>query len=87
MTSSAVENKCMRRILQISYLEQMTNEYVWDRINSVAGRQQTIIITTIKRRKMAWFGHVLRHDTLTKAILQGTVEGGPAKRSTAEQMA
>ena len=60
---------------QISYLEHKTNEYVLDRINSVAGHQETII-TTINRRKMAWFGHVLRHDTLTKIILQGTVEGG-----------
>ena len=25
---------------------------------------------------MASFGHELRHDTLTKIILQGTVEGG-----------
>ena len=71
----AFENKCMRKFLQISYLEHKTNEYVWDRINSIAGHQETII-TTIKRRKMAWFGHVLRHDTLTKIILQGTVEGG-----------
>ena len=64
----AFENKCMRKILQISYLEHKTNEYVWDRINSIAGHQETII-TTIKRRKMTWFGHVLRHDTLAKSIL------------------
>ena len=65
----------MRKILQISYLEHKIIEYVWDRIKSIAGHQETII-TTIKRRKMAWFGHILRHDTLTKIILQGTVEGG-----------
>jgi hypothetical protein len=23
-----------------------------------------------------WFGHVTRHDTLSKTIMQGTVEGG-----------
>ena len=71
----AFENKCMRKTVQISYLEHKTNEYVWDRINSIAGRQETII-TTIKRRKIARFGYVLRHDTLTKIILQGTIEGG-----------
>ncbi|GFR94069.1 endonuclease-reverse transcriptase [Elysia marginata] len=25
--------------------------------------------------KLAWFGHVPRHDSLSKTILQGTVEG------------
>ena len=65
----------MRKTLQISYLEHKTNEYVWDRINSITDHQQTIV-TTLKKSKMAWFGHVLRHDTLTKIILQGTVEGG-----------
>ena len=28
--------------------------------------------TTVKRRKLSWFGHVCRHDML-KIILQGTV--------------
>ena len=71
----AFENKCMRKILQISYLEHKTNEYVWEKIKSITCHQETII-TSIKRRKMAWFGHVVRHDTLTKTILQGTIEGG-----------
>ena len=29
-----------------------------------------------KRRKLAWFGHVTRHDSLSKTILQGILEGG-----------
>ena len=29
-----------------------------------------------KRRKLAWFEHVTRHDSLSKTILQGTLEGG-----------
>ena len=57
----AFENKCMRKILRISYLEHRTNEYVWDRmrISSIAGPQETIT-ATIKRRKLAWFGHGIR---------------------------
>ena len=31
----AFENKCMRKILRISYMEHKTNEYVWDRITSI----------------------------------------------------
>ena len=32
--------------------------------------------TFVKRRKLAWFGHVTRHDSLSKTIVQGTLEGG-----------
>ena len=31
---------------------------------------------TVKRWKLAWFGHVTRHDSLPQTILQGTFEGG-----------
>ena len=48
----AFENKCMRKILQISYLEHKTNEYVWERINSFAGHQETII-TIIQQLRAA----------------------------------
>ena len=70
----------MRKILRISYLEHRTqehrtNEYVWYRISSIASPQENIM-ATIKRRKLAWFGHVFRHNNLPKTILQGTVEGG-----------
>ena len=30
----------------------------------------------LSRRKLAWFGQVTRHDSLSKTILQGTLEGG-----------
>ena len=38
--------------------------------------QKEALPTTVKRRKLAWFGHVTRHDSLSKTILQGTMEGG-----------
>ena len=38
--------------------------------------QKEALPTTVKRRKLAWFGHVTRHDILSKIILQGTLEGG-----------
>ena len=31
-----------------------------------------------ERRKLAWLGHVARHDSLSKTILQGTLDGGPS---------
>ena len=33
-------------------------------------------LATVKRRKLAWFVHVTRHDSLYKTTLQGTLEGG-----------
>ncbi|GFS10039.1 hypothetical protein ElyMa_006636700, partial [Elysia marginata] len=36
---------------------------------------QEPLLATVKRRKLAWFGHVTRHDSLSKTNLQGTVEG------------
>jgi hypothetical protein len=33
------------------------------------------LLTVVKHCKFAWFGHVNRHDSLLKTILQGTVQG------------
>ena len=33
-------------------------------------------LTTVKRRKLQWYGHVSRSLGLAKTILQGTVKGG-----------
>ena len=30
---------------------------------------------TVERQKLAWFGHVTLHDSLSSTILQGTLEG------------
>ena len=70
----AFENKCMRKMLQISYTEHRTNADVWNSVTLRVGRQEPLL-ATVKRRKMAWFGHTIRHNTLSKTILQGTVEG------------
>jgi hypothetical protein len=47
---------------------------VRDKINMHAGKQEQLL-SVIKRRKLAWYGHVTRHDSLSKTILQGTVNG------------
>ena len=31
---------------------------------------------TVKKRSLAWFGHVTSHDSLSKTFLQGTLESG-----------
>jgi hypothetical protein len=71
----AFENKCLRRLLRISYLEHKTNQFVQDTVSAFVGPQEPLL-ATVKRRKLAWFGHVTRHNSLCKTILQGTLEGG-----------
>ena len=34
------------------------------------------LLTTVKRRKLKWYGHVTRTSGLAKTIMQGTVWGG-----------
>ena len=70
----AFETKNLRKLLRISYKEHKTNEYVRSLVRTLVGPQEPLL-ATVKRRKLAWFGHVTRHDSLTKTILQGTVEG------------
>ena len=69
------ETKCFRRMLGISWSDRKTNDYVRAQVTSRAGPQEPLL-ATIKRRKLTWFGHVTRHNSLPKTILQGTLEGG-----------
>ncbi len=59
--------RCYRKILGISYTEHAstykhTNQY-------------ENLLTTVKKRKLKWYGHVTRSSGLSKTILQGTVSG------------
>ena len=67
--------KRLRKLLRISYLEHKTNDWVRSNINFLMGPQEPLL-ATVRRLKPAWFGHVTRHDSLSKTILQGTLEGG-----------
>ena len=58
-----------------SYLEHKTNDWVRGKINFLVGPQEPLL-ATVKRRKLAWFGHVTRHVSLSKTILQGTLASG-----------
>ncbi|BFZ17725.1 hypothetical protein BsWGS_20764 [Bradybaena similaris] len=33
------------------------------------------LLTTVKKRKLTWFGYVIRSNGLAKTIVQGTAEG------------
>ena len=71
----AFKTKCLRKLLYISYLEHKTNDWVRSKINFLVGPREPLL-ATVNIRKLAWFGHVLRHDSPSKTILHGTLEGG-----------
>ena len=71
----SLEMRCFRRILGISYVDHITNEEVSNKITQAIGPYKDLL-TTVKERKLRWYGHVTRSSGLAKTILQGTVQGG-----------
>ncbi|KAI0217633.1 hypothetical protein LSAT2_030637 [Lamellibrachia satsuma] len=71
----AMEMRCFRKILRISHKDHVTNEAVRNKIKQ-AIRPYDDLLTTVKKRKLKWYGHVSQSSGLAKTILQGTVRGG-----------
>ena len=55
----ATEMRCFRKLLGISYRDHITNDAVRDRIRQAIAPCDDIL-TTVKKRKLKWFGHVSR---------------------------
>ena len=58
-----------------TYKDYVTNEEVRAKIQQAIGPHKDLL-TTVKRRKLHWYGHVSCSSGLAKTILQGTVKGG-----------
>ena len=69
----AMEMRCYRKILRISYKDHVTNEEVCAKIQQAIGPHEDLL-TVVKRRKLQWCGHVSRSSGLAKTVLQGTVK-------------
>ena len=67
--------RCFRKLLGILYRYHITNEEVKARIGNAIGPYEDLL-TSVKRRKLEWCGHVTQSSGLAKTILQGTVQGG-----------
>ena len=67
--------RCFRTLLGISYTDHITNEEVKARTGNVIGPYEGLL-TSVKRRKLKWYGHVTRSSGLAKTFIQGTVQGG-----------
>ena len=71
----AMEMKYYRKILRISYKHHVTNKEVRAKIQQAIGPHEDLL-TTVKRRKLQWYGHISCSSGLDKTISQGTVKGG-----------
>ena len=70
-----VEMRSFRCLLGISYKDHTTNEEVRSRIRTAIGPYKELL-STVKRCKMKWYGHVTRASGLAKTVIRGTVRGG-----------
>ena len=66
----ALEMRCYRRLLNISYKDHVTNEEVRNRIQITIGVHNDLL-TMVKKRKLRWYGHISRSSGMAKTILQG----------------
>ena len=73
--TQAMEMRCYRKIIHISYKDHVINEEVRAKIQQAIGPHEDLL-TIVKRRKLQWYGHVSRSLGLLKTILQGTVKRG-----------
>ena len=78
-----MEMRCYRKILHISYKDQVTYEEVRAKIQQAFGPHEDLV-TIVKRHKLQWYGHVSRSSGLVKIILQGSVKGGRRHRFSTE---
>ena len=69
----AFENKAHRSLLEINYLQMKTNKYVYETIIKLVSKFEPLL-STINRRKISYYGHICRHNSMEKMIMQGKVE-------------
>ena len=68
---TAFEMKCYRKILRIPWTAKESNA----NIMKTLGLKKSLLMSKIKKLKLNYFGHLKRHDTLERDVLEGMVEG------------
>ncbi|CAH1251418.1 Hypp9062 [Branchiostoma lanceolatum] len=72
----AVEMRCYRILLNLTYRDHITNTEVRNTIRQAMGTDHLEdLLSIVIKRKLRWYGHVTRSKGLSKVILQGTVKG------------
>ena len=75
--TKAIQNKpeafemwIYRRMMRISWTKHKSNEEIQEMTNS-----KRSLIVTIKKRKLQYFGHLIRQNGIQRLLLEGTIEG------------
>ena len=71
---NALEMWCLRRMGRISWKEFKSNEDVCKIMKT-----KPELLDKIRSRKLKYFGHIKRHSSICKTILEGAVEGKRAR--------
>ena len=72
----ALEMRCYRRLLKISYKDHVTNEEVRNRIQNATGVHDDLL-TMVKKQKLRWYGHIPKSLGMT---VKGARRGRHKKR-------
>ena len=68
---AAFELWLYRRMARIPWTDKITNREVLIRV----GKGKTELLRRLKRQRMTYYGHIRRHDSMQKTILEGRVDG------------
>ena len=66
----AFEMWIWRRMLKISWVDKVSNVEVLQRVG-----ENRSILDTVQHRKLRWVGHILRHESLLRDIIEGRMKG------------
>ena len=81
----AMEMRCFRKLLGITYMDRISNEEVQNRVKQTIGPYDDLL-TTVRHRKLKWYRHLTSSSGLSKTILQGTSTRRKEERQTEEDM-
>ena len=67
---NAFEMWIFRKVAKIKWSDRISNEEVCKKLNL-----EKSLLNDIKKRKLCYFGHIKRHSSMKKEILEGKIEG------------
>ena len=59
-----------RRMLKISWVDKVSNAVVLQKV-----QENKSMLDTVQHRKFRWIGHILRHDSLLRDIIECRMKG------------
>ena len=68
---NSFEMKCYRKMMRIPWTAKKRNEDIIKELNI----KPNWLLQQVKKRKLCYFGHIKRHDTLEKHVLEAKLEG------------